>query len=602
VITNPSAEFSPEGSAGIINLISKKTHKPGGSGSVRASLGNGGRREMGLTAAYNSNKLTLSADASGRWDPQSAEGVDLRTVLDGQGHQLGTSRTLNSGGGHLDLWAAHGSLDYDLDPKTRVSGDLRFSHLDIAPSPRAQFEAFDPSGAVIQAFDEPGHLTLGRGDTAAQASLRKTFAGDDHTLLINLSREHIDDVRDQTFNLIPLTPPGPSRFTDLKTRNGATQTELKADYARPMPADGKLKAGYDLRIDDNRYENAGVTGATAAGAGPDPGQSSRFLYKQTIDAAYATYEQPFGDWTVLGGLRLEGVALDLAQVTTAQSHDTRDVSAYPSLHLADRLSDAQQLSFSYSRRVQRPAPEDLNPFRVSGGASLNFQAGNPDLKPQTTDSFEAGYQYRTGGTFYLATLYYRRSAHGVTDVLTALSGGVLLTTKENLSNSQAAGLELVANGHVTKTLTYNLSTDLRWNEIDATGQGLDRLLDFAGRRSAFVVGGRASLTWQPTPKDTFQVSANLMAKRLTPQGYNEPTVLIYLGYRHKFADDLFGIVTVQDPFDDLHFRQVIDTPVLRDRSDGHIHIRGLFVGVTRTFGGAGKKPHEPGFDFGGGAG
>jgi Outer membrane protein beta-barrel family len=159
----------------------------------------------------------------------------------------------------------------------------------------------------------------------------------------------------------------------------------------------------------------------------------------------------------------------------------------------------------------------------------------------------------------------------------------------------------VANGHLTKTLTYSVSTNLYWNEIDATSDGLEQLLDFAGRRSAFEVGGRASLTWQPTSDDTFQVTTNVNAKRLTPQGFVEPFALTYLGYRHKFSDALFGVVTVQDPFEGLRFRQITSTPILQDRSDQHIHIRGVFVGFTRTFGSAGKKPKEPGFEFGGGS-
>ncbi|HZZ32005.1 MAG TPA: outer membrane beta-barrel family protein, partial [Phenylobacterium sp.] len=428
--------------------------------------------------------------------------------------------------------------------------------------------------------------------------LRRTFGGDDHALTVNLSREHIADVRDQAFDLIAILPPGPAVFTDLQTQNTADRSELKADYGRPMPAEGKLKTGYDLRIDDNRYDNQGLVGGSAASALPDPLQSNLFLYKQTVEAVYVTYEQPVGAWTVLGGLRLENVQLDLNQVTAAQAHDTSYFRAYPSAHLAYKVSDAQQLILSYSKRVQRPDPGDLNPFRTQL-SPLSFQAGNPNLQPQTTDSFEAGYQYRAGGTFYLATLYYRQNARGVTDVITALGGGVLLSTKANLSDSKAAGLELVANGHLTKTLSYSASTNLYRNEIDATSGGLEQVLDFAERRSAFEVGGRASLTWQPTPNDTFQVTTNVNAKRLTPQGFVEPFALTYLGYRHKFSDALFGVVTVQDPFEGLRFRQVTSTPILEDHSEQHIHIRGVFVGFTRTFGGAGKKPKEPGFDFGG---
>jgi outer membrane receptor protein involved in Fe transport len=601
VITNPSAEFSPDGAAGIINLISKKTRKPGASGSMRLTAGDHGRKNGGLTGSYNSEKLTVSADINGRYDPQSADGLDTRKILDGQGHELSASQTENRGGGHLDRWGAHASLDYDLDPKTRISGDLRFSHLDLDQSPQALFQGEDPAGVPIQAFDDLGRFKWGLGDREAQATLRRSFSDDDHTLTVNLSRERIDDVRDQAFDLTATLPPSPTVFTDLRTQNTAEGSELKADYVRPMPADGKLKAGYDLRIDDNRYDNIGRIGGSPADAQPDPAQSNLFLYKQTVDAAYATYEQPFGDWTVLGGLRLENVELDLDQVTTAQIHDSHYFRAYPSLHLAYKISDTQQVTFSYSKRVQRPNPEDLNPFRIQLGP-LSFQAGNPNLRPQTTDSFEAGYQYKAGGAYYLATLYYRQNAHGVTDVITALGDGVLLTTEENLSDSKAAGLELVANGHLTKTLSYSASTNLYWNEIEATSDGLEQLLDFAGRRSAFEVGGRASLTWQPTSSDTFQVTTNVNAKRLTPQGFVEPFALTYLGYRHKFSDTLFGVVTVQDPFEGLRFQQIISTPILEDHRDQHIHIRGVFFGVTRNFGGAGKKPREPGFDFGGGGG
>jgi hypothetical protein len=216
-----------------------------------------------------------------------------------------------------------------------------------------------------------------------------------------------------------------------------------------------------------------------------------------------------------------------------------------------------------------------------------------------THSFEAGYQYKANGTFYLATGYYRQNDHGVTDVITTLANGALLTTKENLSQSRAAGLELVANGHLTKTLSYNLSTNLYWNEIDASGQGLEQLVGFAGRRSAFEVGGRGSFTWQATPKDTLQYNGQLNAKRLLPQGYADPQFISFLGYRHKFNDSLSAVVTVQDVFNTVKFRQVIDTPTLSERVVGRPHVQAAYVGLTWSFGAAQKKPQT--FDFNGGA-
>lgn len=598
VITNPSAEFSPEGSAGIINLITKQTHRPGKSGSVRLSVGSGGRANGGATASYNSNRLTLTADIGARRDAQDGNGEDLRTILDDQGHVLSSSDAQFHQRGFAHQWSARTSADYDLDAATRLSGELRHFNFGADIANHAPFTGFDPAGATIAAFEQRQHFTINHDTDSAQATVRHKFAGDDHVLTVNVSRERTDEVLHPQLEQVTTLPVLPDLFTDLRSKSTLNLTEAKADYTRPLPDEAKLKAGYDLRVDQNTYDNVGLRGTEPTDAGPDPTQTNLFRYKQTINAAYATYERPFGDWTVLGGLRLEDVRLDLNQVTSNLVHDTDDFKAYPSLHLAYRVSQDQQLTLSYSKRVQRPNPQDLNPFRVERDP-LNFQAGNPNLQPQITNSFEAAYQYKSGQTFYLGTLYYRQNEHGVTDVATDLGAGVLLNTKENLSQSKAAGLELVANGHITKTLSYNVSTNLYWNEIDATGQGLDHLLDFAGRRSAFEVGGRGSLTWQATAKDNFQVNGQLNAKRLTPQGYADPTFISFLGYRHKFNDSLSAVVTAQDLFGTLRFRRIIDTPTLHDRNGGKPDIQAVFVGLTWNFGGAGKKPRDQGFDFGG---
>jgi hypothetical protein len=175
---------------------------------------------------------------------------------------------------------------------------------------------------------------------------------------------------------------------------------------------------------------------------------------------------------------------------------------------------------------------------------------------------------------------------------------VLLTTKANLAQSRNAGLELVANGHLTKTISYNASTNLYWNEIDASQVPLGPGLGFGSVRSAFTAGGRASLNWQATPNDLFQVSGQLNAKRLLPQGYSDPMFIAFLGYRHKFNDSLSAVATVQDPLNRYRFKQVIDTPTLREISEGRGRIQAAFLGLTWTFGAAQKRPQT--FDFGGG--
>ena len=212
-----------------------------------------------------------------------------------------------------------------------------------------------------------------------------------------------------------------------------------------------------------------------------------FRFDQQVHGIYATYERPFGDFTALAGLRIEATLIDLNQVTRGLTSDNDYVRAYPSLHVNYRLNEKEQLSASYSRRVQRPNPQDYNAFPIVLDPR-NVIQGNPDLKPQQTDSFELGYQYRKGGATYLATGYYRHGQDAVNDVYRDIGGGVILQTKENVGTFQSAGVELVANGRLPKGFSYNLSGNLYWSEIDASDLGFG-----AGKQSTFTASGRGSV-------------------------------------------------------------------------------------------------------------
>jgi outer membrane receptor protein involved in Fe transport len=595
VITNPSAQFSPEGSAGIINLVTKQSRKAGKSGSVRVNLGSSGRGNVGVSGAYNSNKLTLSGDAGARRDPQHSRGVDDRQSIDPISGQPVTAHQTSLNTGPVDQWNARVSADYDVDAATRLSAELRHNTFNFDSPTNQTIRIFGPNGAQTQATDLIGVFRQDRSNTGGQMSYRRKFAGDDHVLTVNLSREETQERNANPYTIVSLAPAAPNIFRDTRVANDIIQTQLKVDYNRPMPHEGRLKAGYDLRIDDNSYDAVARIGPSDATASPDLSQTNLFLYKQTINGAYATYEQPVGDWTVLGGVRLEEVELDLDQVTSHLASSQNYFRAYPSLHLAYKLADEQQLILSYSHRVQRPQPQDLNPFRATGPFSA--RQGNPNLQPQQTDSFEAGYQYKAGQAFYLATLYYRHNQNGVTDVTTNIGGNLLLTSRENLAESRSAGLELVANGRFWKTFSYNASTNLYWNEIDASRLPLGPGLGFGNVRSGFAAGGRASVNWQATPTDLFQINGQLNARRLLPQGYQDPTFLMFLGYRHKFSDSLAAVVTVQDPLHSFRFRQVYDAPGLHEVSTGRGNSQAVYLGLNWSFGAATKRP--PGFDFGG---
>jgi outer membrane receptor protein involved in Fe transport len=267
---------------------------------------------------------------------------------------------------------------------------------------------------------------------------------------------------------------------------------------------------------------------------------------------------------------------------------------YPTLHLGYTLSKTEQLRASYSRRIQRPSPQDLNPYTFYIDPQ-NIRRGNPFLLPEITDSFEAGWQHRKAGTFYALTAFYRRSRGGVTDILSDLGGGVFLTTRANLATAERVGVELIANGKLSKTLSYNASGTFLWNEIDP------RVGNVSAPRSGTTGTARINLNWQPAPKDFFQLNATYSGNQLLPQGFRKSGGILNLGYRRKVSDTLSLLVTGQNVLDTARQVTVFETPALRDRFVQTGTGRVILFGLSYTLGGqSGKRRPEPGFDFQGG--
>lgn len=598
VMTNPSAAFRPDGSAGIINLIPKSARALGQSGSIRVNVGGAGRDQLGLSAYSVTKQLTLSGDLIAAHDPQSATTKDHRETPDPVTGAPLDSRENTQVNAKANVWILRGAVDYDPDAKTRLSAEIRGAGIGVKSHDSSLFSGKATDNLGAEGFDREGTTNLNRVDLAATGTWRRKFAGDGHELVASFTENHTTNKTTRDDTLASSTPLLiPSLAEDIRNDTTADVSHLKVDYTKPLAGDAKLKTGYELQVDRDDFDNAGDQGATASSEVANPSLIDTFKFRQTVNSAYVTYQRPFGAMTALAGLRLEDTRIDLNDVTTAFKGQSGDTHLYPSLHLSWKLSDTQQFSTSVSERIQRPQPSDYDPFRTYVDP-FNFRSGNPDLKPQETWSYEAAYQYRAGAAIYLATAYFRDNRRGVTDVVENLGDGVLLTTKENLSSSRSGGLELVASGQIVKTLTANVSADLGWTEIDGAAPGV--VTGVTGTRSAFTPSVRGVMNWQATPKDLFQIQGAMTAKRLTPQGYYEPSGLVNLGYRRKFNDDWSLFVVVRDALSSLRNTLVIDTPVLKDHMETEAHVRAVFLGLTYSFG-TGRR-RDPGFDYGAGAG
>jgi outer membrane receptor protein involved in Fe transport len=585
VITNPSADMSPEGSGGVINLVSRQTRQNSRSASLRANVGGEGRGGINLNGAMSRPGLTVTGDLAYRRFTGSAGATQLRSRRDPVSGTFIDSRQDSE----LDNVNAFGSArfaaDYDIDPRNRLSTELSYRQ---GGGDVERFDRFSGGNAAFS-FDRSSEIDLRQRGFGGRLSWRRTLPGTGHEFVADLEGESVRMRR--AVDALTAFGSGQPSFERIRNAIDREDYSLKLDYKRPTGTDQSINIGYQVDARSSAFDFTGAFGPSPDALVPAPGLTNAFGYDETIHALYGTYRFKLGELDAQAGLRLEQVDTRLDQITDQVRFERGYFRAYPTLHLGYELSGQETLRASYSRRIQRPSAQDLNPYIIYLDA-LNRRRGNPLLLPEVTDSFELGLQHRKSGTFYSATGFYRRSTGGVTDIVSDIGDGVFLTTRANLATATRAGVELVANGRLSDKLSYNASATLLRHRIDSRTGGVPDL------RSITTGTVRANLSWQPTPSDFFQLNATHAGRQLLPQGYRESGAILNLGYRRKVDDRLSLLVTAQDVLESARQEIVFETPDLRDRIEQRGPGRIVFFGISYNLQGTtGRQRQEPGFDF-----
>lgn len=602
VMTNPSAAYSPEGSGGVINLITKPTPsaangQPGApaqitrTGSIRANAGDNGRWNLGAGGTWQQDRLTLTGDASYRYDQQAFAFDRIREQLSPLGAVTSTTTSRQSRESEQSGAFARLAAEYRLTDKTMLTAEVRGNSFEVeGDGATSLFETRDAAGVLTSAYSRNGAGDFSFEGWGATARILHQFDASGHEWSNELRYDVNDnESRSLTANVFTL-PVAPTTYERQGFANSQETIGFTSAYTRPMDDGSKLRAGYELNITRPDQDNVLQRGPTEAGLVVVPALSNRFEAEQTVHALYTTYERPFGEkLSAQFGLRLEQAEIDIADITNGVRASQDYFKAYPTGHLQYQLNETQTLRASYSRRIQRPQPNQLNPF-IAYSDPLNVRSGNPDLEPQETDSFEAMWQMRQGQSFYQVTGYYRDTTGAFTDVATDIGGGVLLTRPENLGARRDLGVEVTASGRLHPTLRYNASLNAFRQEIDASG------IPGARDREGDLVSGRLSLNWQPTANDFVQLSGFWQGDQLLAQGTRESGGMVNIGYRRKLNDTLSFQFTGRDVLNSFGGATTYDTPLFRERSDQDINLRAFYIGLSWTFGGGPRRQPEQ-FDF-----
>lgn len=540
VITNPSAKYTPEGTAGIINIVMKKGAGSGLNADLTGHAGPDGRHNENAVFGWDPGTWNVFGTLGVREDLRHRTGTDARTLAGPGAMRSYRQDDATAMRPHVERASLGAGFHPGAGNTAEVSADVFRWH--PGRDSRSSIVARDAGGVALEDMDRRQSGGESNREAGVNASFEHAFAGEDHTLKAEGSFSRNRQSESTHFTDTYRVPAGPAGASDVRTSGDESEARLSADYVRPGVAGGKCEAG--VSWERNRGENRSDADSLEVALGAivaDPGRTYRFGLTQTNAAAYLTFERAFGRLAAVAGLRGEATRIDADLVQPGAPFTNDDAGLYPTLHLSWKATARADLQASYSRRINRPDAWDLNPFPEFTDP-YNMEAGNPHLKPESVHSFELGARWQGEHGSFVPTFYYRFKNNGFTRVTQAVNDSVFLRTMANLASDRSFGLEPVIT--VSRGIVQaNVSGNLFHQRIDASNLG------YSGTREVTSWSGSGNVNLSVHDGTMAQVSATYRSARLTPQGESQPSVVVNLGLRRSLWHDQVALTfTVSDVF------------------------------------------------------
>lgn len=576
VITNPSAQYKPDGVSGIINIVMKKQRTVGVNGNIIANVGSGGRTNASTSVNYNTGRVNLFANYGIRYDYRNRTTMDDRIRNDGSLSYI--SQLTDSKARPLSHIIRAG-MDWNInsDNSLQISGG--YNHRSFIRTENIATNITDDSQNITYQAIRYRHDDENTKQAEASAVFSHTF-GDNHQLTVDYNYSLQEGMEDNKYSTFSTDDFGTKDNTQIG--QAYYQHLFRVSYDRPLNSSLKLNLGYeaDLLKTDLNFHVQNLEGDIFV---PDLQKTSDFTNYQYNHAMYATLEYQHDRLGVLFGIRPEYMKIESRLFTLDSIAKNNYFMIYPTLHTSYKLNERNEIQLNYSLRVNRPDGEDMNPFPEYQNP-LSLKAGNPYLKPEKIHSIEAGYQWKTTSTTILGALYYRYVTNKLTTVTKYIDNSILLTTKENLNSSSSAGMELILNTGFGKWATFNLSGNGFYNQINAEKLG------YGKNKSDFSWSAALNANFNIWKGIMLQLNSRYISSSLLPQGKREGTFIANLGAKYDLPrTNVSFMATLSDVFNTFKKVYTIDTPELKQRIEQRRDPRIFYIGATWNFGATSKK-------------
>ncbi|MFH1937725.1 MAG: TonB-dependent receptor, partial [Bacteroidota bacterium] len=592
VITNPSAKYKPDGTGGIINIILKKERKKGFNGILGANAGDHSRFNANLQLNYNTGKINIFGSYGYRQDYRLRSRDLVSQIIDTATSQ---STYLEQHGEGTSWTRSHlGQLGFDWNIGKKdaagIAGTYNYRKSDRGDSTWNQY--LDTDRHLTEEFNRVLDGRESEESVGVTAYYEHAFnKEDEHLFRMDFEYQKDSEKENDMWTTRYDFPTYPTGQDHSVSDNRTEELDLNIGYSRPLWQDAALELGYEGTMQiESQDQTVETFDPDSLEWIPDPDQGSRFYGKQTVHALYTTVSWEWKKFRLLGGLRAEETLLDLQFRSLDTTSKSDYFALYPTLHLGI-VSGKHEWQLNYSRRVRRPDVDDMNPVPEYRDPR-NIWVGNPDLKPEDIHSIEFGYSLQLKSLTLVPTLFYRYKVNGFTRVTSSLNDTVLVTTMENLSTDQSAGLDLSGSWQIEKVASINFSASGFYNQIDASDIG------YSSNKAAFSWNAKVNASFNITKTTLFQVNADYRSKSLTPQGFRRATWVVNLGFRQDLWKRRISIIaTVSDLFNSRAYKSNIDTPILIQESVRRRDARVFYAGFVFHFGTNEKKAKAPKFEF-----
>lgn len=583
VITNPSARYKPEGQGGIINIVLKKNTKLGLNGNIAVNGGNDERYNASAFLNYNPKKFNVFGSYSIRQDDRHRSSYNIRNQ---QSPFVYTSDSLTALTRPFANIASAG-VDFKPDEKNTfgVSGNY-YLRSQKKNDVTAKIIALNNQNKKYNRILSNNETEL---ESDATAYFEHGFKKEDHLLRLEMNVSHSPETENNHFTNRYKFPVRADSLDNTIIKQISDNKQITLSYENPINDETKFELGYegefnkqDLDFFGEAYDIAQAKFLT------DVTKTNRFVYNENIHAIYGTFSHSFGVFGFVGGLRAEHSDIKSKLISAGSTIPSLYFKVYPSLHLSYKLSKSRELQLNYSKRVNRPEGDDLNPFAEYKDPT-NIKVGNPYLKPELIHSVELGYQWKNDKISILPGFYYRYKYNGFTSISAPSpdNSSILITTLQNLSNDQAVGADVVVSGNVSSWVSSNFTANLFYNQIDASNLG------YSDKRSTINWSANFNSIITLRSSTILQVSSNYRSNRLTPQGKTLPSYVMNMGLRQEVLNKRGSIYfTASDIFKTLRQERDLDTSTLQIHSKTVSNSRILYLGFAYNFGKSLKKKKD----------